>query len=101
MADGDPQTLGAAPWYKSPVQIAQVTSLLSALVAMCPRVGVVLGLNSPNDVSNAVTTVFAFIAIAAPLVGTVLRARSTIQPLTLTQASADNHPATVAKESSK
>lgn len=94
MAD-DPGTVGAAPWYTSKVQIAQITSLVSALIVLFPKLGSALGLNTLDEVNTTITTVFAFIAVAAPLVGMIFRAKSTIQPLTLTQAKADAHPATL------
>lgn len=90
----DPNTVGAVPWYQSPVQIAQITTFVSAFIAMFPKIGAVLGMETPDKVNTAVTAVFGFIAVVAPFVGMVLRAKSKIQPLTLTQAKADNHPAT-------
>jgi hypothetical protein len=86
----------AVPWYESKVQIAQVTALISAIVAMFPKVGTYIGITTATQVAPWVETVFGFIALAAPLVGTVLRAKSKYQPLTLTQAGADSHPATIA-----
>lgn len=101
MTDGDPNTVGAVPWYQSKVQIAQITSLVSAFIALFPKIGAALGLKTSDEINTTITTVFAFIAVAAPLVGTIFRAKSTIQPLTLTQAKADVHPATVAAEAKK
>lgn len=89
-------TVSAIPWYKSPVQIANVTAFASAIIALFPQVGRALGLATPTDVSTAVTTVFAFAAIVAPAVGGILRAKSKVQPLTLTAAQAEAHPNTVA-----
>ena len=86
----------AAPWYTSQVQKAQVAAAVSALVALSPKVGAWLGVKTPADVSAWVETVFGFITLAAPLIGTVLRARSKLQPLTLTKAKAAAHPATIA-----
>jgi hypothetical protein len=81
--------LNPIPWYKSPVQIAQVTTAVSAFIALFPRVGIMLGLTSPTAINDAVTIVFGLIGILAPIVGSVFRAKSNVQPLTLTQASAD------------
>ena len=81
--------LNPIPWYRSPVQIAQVATAISALVAVFPRVGIWLGLTSPTAITDAVTAIFGVIALVAPIVGTILRAKSNVQPLTLTQASAD------------
>lgn len=90
----DPNTLGAAPWYQSPVLISQVTGLVSAVIALFPKWGEALGIKSAEQANSAVTTVFAFLAVAAPLVGSILRVKSKIQPLTLTTTGAANHPAT-------
>lgn len=90
----DPNTLGAVPWYQSPVMISQVTSLISAAIALFPKWGEALGMKSAEQVNSTVTTVFAFIAVAAPVVGSILRVKSKIQPLTLTPTGAANHPAT-------
>ncbi len=89
-------TVAAIPWYKSPVQIANVTAFISAIIALFPEVGKKLGMSTPTDVSTAVTTIFAFIAIAAPAVGGILRAKSKVQPLTMTAKQAEVHPNTVA-----
>ncbi len=89
-------TVAAIPWYKSPVQIANVAAFISAIIAMFPEVGKTMGLETPTQVSTAVTTVFAVIAIVAPAVGGFLRAKSKVQPLTMTAAKAEAHPNTVA-----
>jgi len=81
--------LNPITWYKSPVQVAQVTTAISALIAVFPRVGIWLGLTSPTAINDAVTAIFGVIGLVAPIVGTALRAKSPIQPLTLTQTSAD------------
>jgi hypothetical protein len=99
--DDTPPNGAAAPWYESKVQIAQVTALVSALIAMFPKVGNYLGITTPSQVAPWVETIFSFIALAAPLIGAILRAKSNYQPLTLTRAAADNHPATIAARNGK
>jgi hypothetical protein len=81
------------------VQIAQVATFLSAAIALFPKLGTYLGITTPADVTNFVQTAFGAIAMVAPIVGGVLRANSTIQPLTLSQTAADNHPATAMAKS--
>lgn len=88
----------AIPWYKSPQTIGLITTFIAAAVALFPKAGVALGLTSPTAISTAVSNVAGLIALVAPVVGTVFRVNSTEQPITLTQASADAHPATVAAE---
>lgn len=97
----DPNTVGAVPWYQSPVQISQVTTFVSAVIAMFPKWGAAIGLTTPETVNTAVTTTFGFIALVAPFVGMILRAKSKIQPLTINQAKADAHPATAVAEAKK
>lgn len=88
--------LDAIPWYRSPQQIGLVTTAVSALIALFPKIGKMLGWNTPDDVSAGVTSVFGVIAVIAPIIGTFIRAKSTVQPLTLTKAAAEAHPNTVA-----
>jgi hypothetical protein len=91
-----PVTAGAIPWYKSPVQIGLVTTALSAAIALFPKLGTALGLTSPTAISDAVTSIFGVIAVVAPIIGSVMRARSKVQPLTLTQAGAAANSSTQA-----
>jgi hypothetical protein len=91
-------TGAAAPWYTSKVQIAQVVTLLSALTAMSPKIAATLGLTSLAAIQSTVEAVFGTIAFIAPLIGTWFRSKSPMQPLTLTQAGADAHPATIASK---
>lgn len=92
-ASGDPNTLGAEPWYTSAVQKAQVVAFLSTLLALFPQVTAKYHITS-DQVSTAVTLIFGVLAGVAGLIGIGKRAASSIQPLTLTQAKADSHPAT-------
>lgn len=90
--------VAAIPWYQSPVQKAQIAALLAAMVALSPKIGQVLGITTPGAAAAWVENIFGAITLLAPLVGTILRARSKLQPLTLTQGKADVHPATIAAE---
>lgn len=83
----------AIPWYRSPVVIAQVSSMITGIVAIAPKSDIVsaLGLSNPIAVNNDVTLVFGIIAGIAQLVALVARTRSKIQPVTLTQVGADMH----------
>lgn len=86
----------AIPWYESRVQLAQVVALASAGIAIFPKVGTLLGLTSLASVQSAVELLFGAIAFIAPIVGSIWRAHSALQPLTLTKAAAAIHPATIA-----
>ena len=86
----------ALPWYRSPVQISQVVTFISALTAIAPGIAAKLGLTSQDAINTAVTSVFGVIALLAPIYGMIKRAKSPIQPLTFTKADAAVHPNTVA-----
>lgn len=95
MSTPTPVPAPAVPWYQSKVQIAQVVTLVSALAAISPKVANTFGLTSLAAIQTAVESIFGTIAVLAPVLGTIWRARSNLQPLTLTKASAAAHPATV------
>jgi hypothetical protein len=89
----------AIPWYKSPQTIGLITTFVAAAVALFPKVGTALGLTSPTAIATAVENGAGVVALIAPFVGVVVRAmQKTGQPITLTQAGADSHPATLAAE---
>jgi hypothetical protein len=88
----------AIPWYRSPQTIGLITTFIAAAVALFPKAGVLLGLTSPGAIQTAVENIAGIIALLAPVVGTIFRVKSKEQPITLTQAAADTHPATVAAE---
>lgn len=92
------QQLPAIPWYKSPVQIAQLTTAVTALAAVAPKAAAYLGLTTPEAISTTVQNVCGGVSFLALAYGIIRRALSPIQPLTLTQARADAHPATVATQ---
>src|ERR1700678_4401232 len=90
------ENLNAQPWYTSRVQISQVTAAVSAVIALFPKVGQLLGWTTPGDISNGVTLIFGAITVLAPIYGSIKRGASNIQPLTLTKAGAEVHPNTLA-----
>jgi hypothetical protein len=90
--------MSALPWYKSQVLISQIVTVISAITAIAPKVATALGLTSVDAINQTVTAVFGVIAVAATAYGAVRRVNSPLQPLTLTQADADAHPATVATQ---
>jgi hypothetical protein len=75
----DPTTM---PWYRSPVYVGIVTSILSQLLALVGRADLF-----PTEQLNAfVAGVFQIVAIAALAVSEWKRRNSKLQPLTLTKA---------------
>jgi hypothetical protein len=93
-----PVTAGAAPWYTSQVQIAQVAAFASTLVALSPGVWAKVGITSTADVQSTVQAVAGALAALALLWGLAMRAWSAIQPLVWSKKAAAAHPATVAVE---
>jgi hypothetical protein len=96
----DPTTLpgAAAPWYTSAVQKAQLTTAIGALIALSPKLGTLIGIKTPADIAMWVESLAGAFTVGAPIFGMIKRALSKLQPLTLTQAKADAHPATIAAE---
>lgn len=96
MSTPTPVPQPAAPWYTSKVQLTQLSTAVFALIAVFPKIGQWLHLTSESDVSNAVSAIAGVAALLSPILGTIFRARSPLQPLTLTKAGADAHPQTQA-----
>jgi hypothetical protein len=90
--------MNAIPWYRSPVYIGAVVTILSTLASLAPKTFTALGLTSPDAISHTVDTVFQLIALGAGAFTAYKRSSSTAQPLTLTQTGADIHPATIAND---
>ena len=89
-------TVGALPWYRSPVMVGAVVTILSTLAGLAPKAFAAVGLNNPTAIETAVASAFQVFALLAGVFTAVKRTTSTVQPLTSTQASADAHPATMA-----
>lgn len=85
----------AIPFYKSPQTLGLITTFVSLSIAAFPKLGVGLGLTSPDTISAAVQNVMEVIGLVAAGLGTVYRVKSDVQPITLTQAAANVHPATI------
>jgi hypothetical protein len=81
--------LNPIPWYKSPVYISGATTIVSSLVVLVPKAGAALGLTSPELINTAVNAVFEVITLVAGAVTAIARGRSSVQPITVSQASAD------------
>lgn len=89
-------TNAALPWYRSPVYISQIVTIVSTLTALFPKAASLLGLSTPESVQTTIEALFTIIALGSGVVGEVKRRNSVVQPITLTQAAADDHPVTVA-----
>jgi hypothetical protein len=81
--------LNPIPWYKSPVYVSGATTIISTLAVLFPKAGAALGLTSPDLVNTTVNAIFEVIALVAGTVTTIARARSSVQPIAVSQISAD------------
>ena len=90
-----PVTAGAIPWYKSPTIISSISTIVSMLVVLAPKLSDALGLTASN-VPVVVNTSFEVIAALSGVVAGISRARSTVQPVVSGPAAAAVHPSTVA-----
>jgi hypothetical protein len=88
----------AAPWYTSAVQRAQLSTAVGALVALSPKLGTLIGVQTSAQAAMWVESVAGAFTVIAPILGMIWRAVSKLQPLTLTRGNADVHPATIAAE---
>jgi hypothetical protein len=89
-------TVGALPWYKSPVMIGAVVTIISTLAGLAPKAFAAVGLNNPTAIETTVASAFQIFALLAGVFTAVKRTTSAVQPLTASQAGADAHPATMA-----
>jgi hypothetical protein len=81
--------LNPIPWYKSPVYVSGATTVVSTLIVLFPKAGAALGLTSPDLINTTVNAVFEVIALVAGLITTIARSRSSVQPIAVSQTSAD------------
>lgn len=80
----------ALPWYRSPV-------FVSALVSVVTQLVVVFGLAdtiTAADIAKYVDLALQIVALAAAGYAMWKRKTSVVQPLTMTQKRADDHPVT-------
>lgn len=90
-----PVTAGAIPWYKSPTIISSISTMVSMLVVLAPKLTDAIGLTASN-VPMVVNTTFEVIAALSAAVAGISRARSTVQPVVSGPAAAAVHPSTIA-----
>lgn len=83
--------MDASVWYRSPVFVGALVSVLCQILALIGFGGI-----ATEDVAKAVDGILQLVAIAAGAYAVWKRKQSTVQPLTLTQKGADNHPNTIA-----
>jgi hypothetical protein len=80
-------TPGALPFYKSPVYLAIMVSIITHLAAYFPKIADFFGVSIAN-IPVLATDALQFIGLAALFVAERFRANSKVQQLTLTQSSA-------------
>lgn len=77
--------MSTLPWYKSPVYVGIVTSIVSQLLALIGKAD----LFPTDQISGYVEGIFQVVALIALAVAEIKRRTSTIQPLTLTKEKKD------------
>lgn len=75
----------AIPWYRSPVYIGAITSLVTQVLVL---IGVADKI-APGDVAKYVDAVLQLCALGGAALAWWKRQRSDVQPLTLTKKSAE------------
>jgi hypothetical protein len=91
-----PVTAGAIPWYKSPIYIAAMTTVLGAIATLYPKAAAVIGINTPLGQTAFIELAGGLVTLAGGGVIWVMRQINKGQPITLTQAAANVHPSTIA-----
>lgn len=83
--------MDALPWYRSPVFVGLIVSFICQVLA-------VVGVDSvaPDAIAKLVDLGLQLLAIGSAAFAVYKRKVSPIQPLTMTQQAADNHPNTLA-----
>lgn len=90
-----PVIAGAVPWYTSPTIISSISTIVSMLVVLAPKLTDAVGLTASN-VPVFVNTIFEVIAAVSAAVAGISRARSPVQPIVSGPAAAAVHPSTQA-----
>lgn len=90
-----PVTAGAVPWYTSTTIISSISTIVSMLVVLAPKLSDALGLTASN-VPAVVNTTFEVIAAISGVVAGISRARSPVQPVVSGPVAAAVHPSTIA-----
>lgn len=91
-----PVTAGAIPWYKSPIYVAALTTVLGAIATLYPKAAAVLGINTPLGQTAFIELAGGVVTLMGGAVIWLVRQLNKGQPITLTQASANTHPSTIA-----
>lgn|SRR5512146_1166605 len=89
---------GAIPWYQSPVYIGAVVTIVTTLASVAPKLATELGLTSADAISHFVQTILGSVALVSGLFTAWKRGTSSVQPITMTKAAAQNHPVTLASQ---
>jgi hypothetical protein len=77
--------MNAIPWYRSPVFIGAVTSVIAQVLVLLGKQDII----PPEVLNSYVEAVFQVIALVAATYAGIQRARSTVQPITVTKNGAE------------
>jgi hypothetical protein len=81
--------MNPVPWYTSPVYKGIAVALICGIVSISPKVAASFGLIDKESINTFVTDLFQGIGMLSLVYAERKRAKSEIQPLTLSQKSAD------------
>lgn len=91
-----PVTAGAIPFYKSPIYLSAMGTVLGALTTLYPKVAATLGINTTAGATAFIELVGAVMTLAGGGIIWIIRQVSKLQPVTLTAKAAAAAPATIA-----
>ena len=93
------------PVSASPVSLGLIVSILSSAALVAPSLAAKIGLTSPDAINTTAASLYtlitAGIAMASGIFALIKRVKSSLQPVTLTQAGADAMKTTSTGNSSK
>lgn len=83
--------MNAIPWYRSPVMVSAAVAVISQVLVILGKTDVI----TPELLTQKVEAFFQLVAILAPVWTLIARARSKVQPVTLTKDGANQPPPAV------
>lgn len=86
----------AIPFWKSKVYMSAAVTVLSAFLALSPKIASAFGHPTTDAITTFVEAVFELAALISAGYTAHARQVSPAQPITFSQKAADNHPVTIA-----
>jgi hypothetical protein len=89
-----PVTAGAIPFYKSPIYLSAMGTVLGALTTLYPKAAAAIGINTPAGAAAFIELVGAGMTLAGGAIIWIVRQVTNLQRVTLTQKAANADPST-------